>query len=170
MALPNILKNFNAFNDGKSFMGVIEEIKLPKLARKIEDYRGGGMDGEVGIDVGLEKLEIEQVCSGFVLDAYKAFGMTKAAGTLIRFAGAYQRDDTAEVQAVEVVVRGRHVEIDPDSAKGGDKGKTTIKSRLTYYKLTVDGEEIIEIDLLSFLFKVNGVDMLEKQRNAIGLS
>jgi len=170
MALPNSLKNFNAFNDGKSFMGVIDEIKLPKLTRKMEAFRGGGMDGEVDIDLGQEKLEIEQICGGFVLDAFKAYGMTKAAGVLIRFAGAYQRDDTAEVQAVEVVVRGRHSEIDPDSAKGGDKGKTTIKSSLTYYKLTVDGNEVIEIDLLSFLFKVDGVDMLEAQRNAIGLS
>ena len=45
MALPNTLKNFNAFTDGASFMGVIEEIKLPKLSRKMEDFRGGGMDG-----------------------------------------------------------------------------------------------------------------------------
>lgn len=170
MALPNSLKNFNSFNDGKSFMGIVEEIKLPKLSRKMEDFRGGGMDGPVDIDLGQEKLEIEQVCGGFVLDAYASYGITKAAGVLIRFAGAYQRDDTGEVQAVEVVVRGRHKEIDGGDAKGGDKGKTTIKSSLTYYKLTVDNKEVIEIDLLSFLFKVNGVDMFEAQRKAIGLA
>lgn len=170
MALPNTLKNFNAFNDGMSFMGVIEEVKLPKLSRKFEDFRGGGMDGPIDIDVGQEKLEIEQVCGGFVVDAYKAFGITKAAGVLIRFAGAYQRDDTGATQAVEIIVRGRHKEIDPGDAKGGDKGKTTIKSSLTYYKLTVDNKEVLEIDLLSFLFKVDGTDMLEAQRKAIGLA
>lgn len=170
MALPNALKNFNAFNDGQSFMGIVEEIKLPKLSRKFEDFRGGGMDGEVGIDMGSEKLEIEQVCGGFCAAAYKAFGMTKANGVLIRFAGAYQRDDTGEVQAVEVVVRGRHQEIDGGDAKVGDKGKTTIKSRLTYYKLVADGQELIEIDLLGFLFKVNGKDMLADQRKAVGLA
>lgn len=170
MALPNSLKNFNAFNDGKSFMGIIEEIKLPKLSRKFEAFRGGGMDGEVSIDLGQEKLEIEQICGGFVLDAYKAYGMTKAAGVLIRFAGAYQRDDTGDVQAVEIVVRGRHQEIDPGDGKVGDKGKTSIKSSLTYYKLTVDNQEIIEIDLLGFIFKVDGKDMLEAQRKAIGLA
>lgn len=170
MALPNTLKNFNAFNDGKSFMGIVEEVKLPKLSRKMEDFRGGGMDGPVDIDVGQEKLEIEQVCGGFVIDAYKAYGITKASGVMIRFAGAYQRDDTGDVQAVEVVVRGRHKEIDGGDAKGGDKGKTTVKSSLTYYKLTVDGKDVIEIDLLSFLFKVDGTDMLEAQRKAIGLA
>lgn len=169
MALPNSLKNFNVYNDGKNFMGIIEELKLPKLARKFEEFRGGGMDGPVSLDMGQEKLEIEQICSGFVLDAYKAYGATKAAGVMLRFAGAYQREDTGEVQAVEIVVRGRHQEIDGGDAKVGDKGKTTIKSALTYYKLTVDNEEIIEIDLLNFVFKVDGTDMLEAQRKAIGL-
>lgn len=169
MALPNSLKNFNAYNDGVNFMGIIEELKLPKLSRKFEEFRGGGMDGPVSLDMGQEKLEIEQVCSGFVLDSYKAYGATKAASVMTRFAGAYQREDTGEVQAVEIVTRGRIQEIDPGDAKVGDKGKTTIKMALTYYKLTVGGEEIIEIDLLNFVFKVNGVDMLESQRKAIGL-
>lgn len=169
MALPNSLKNFNVFNEGKSFMGIVEELKLPKLSRKMEDFRGGGMDGPVELDMGQEKLEIEQICGGFVVDAYSQYGCTKVAGIMLRFAGAYQREDTGDVLAVEIVVRGRHKEIDGGDAKSGDKGKTSIKSVLSYYKLTVDGKEIIEIDLLGMIFKVNGVDMLEKQRKAIGL-
>ena len=39
----------------------------------------------------------------------------------------------------------------------------------SYYKLTVDGAEIIEIDLLNFIEKIDGVDMLDKQRSALGI-
>lgn len=170
MALPNALKNFNFFNDGGSFMGVAEEIKLPKLSRKFEEFRGGGMDGPVSIDLGQEKMEMEFTCGGFVEDIFKQYGNTKAAGVMLRFAGAYQRDDTGDVKAVEIVVRGRHQEIDTGDAKNGDKGKTTVKSALSYYKLTVDGKEVVEIDLLAFIFKVDGKDMLEAQRKAIGLA
>lgn len=170
MALPNALKNFNLFNEGRSYMGVAEELKLPKLARKMEKFRGGGMDGEVEIDLGQEPLELEWTCGGFADEVFKQFGVTKASGVMLRFAGAYQQDDTGTVKAVEIVVRGRHQEIDSGDAKGGDKGKTTIKSVLTYYKLTVDGKEVIEIDLLAFVFKVDGKDMLEAQRKAIGLA
>lgn len=169
MALPNILKNFNVFNDGQSFMGMIDEIKLPNVSRKFEDYQGGGMDGSVGIDMGMDKMEMEQTCSGFVAAAYSGFGLTKASGALIRFAGACQRDDTGEVTAVEIVARGRHQAIEHSDAKIGDKGKTTIKSRLTYYKLTVAGEVVMEVDLLGFTFVVKGKDMLADQRAAIGL-
>lgn len=170
MALPNALKNFNVFNDGRSCMGEAEEIKLPKLSRTMEKYRGGGMDGGVEIDLGQEPLEIEHIYGGFMAEVFKQYGVTKAAGVMLRFAGAYQRDDTGEVKAVEIVVRGRHKEIDPSEAKGGSPGKTTVKSTLTYYKLTVDHEVLVEIDLISFIFMVNGEDMLAAQRRAIGLS
>lgn len=170
MALPNALKNFNLFNEGRSFMGIAEEIKLPKLSRKMEDFRGGGMEGPVQIDLGQEKLELEWTCGGFADEVFKQFGNTKAAGIMLRFAGAYQQDDTGVVKAVEIVVRGRHQEIDSGDAKGGDKGKTNVKSALSYYKLSVDNKEVIEIDLLGFIFKVEGKDMLEAQRKAIGLA
>lgn len=170
MALPNALKNFNVFLDGRSCMGEAEEIKLPKLSRKMEKYRGGGMDGEVDIDLGQEPLEIEHIYGGFMSEVFKQYGVAQSGGVMLRFAGAYQRDDTGDVQAVEIVVRGRHKELDPDSAKGGAPGKTTVKSTLTYYKLVVDGEDVIEIDLINFVFKVDGEDMLQEQRRAIGLS
>lgn len=170
MGLPNTLKNFNLFNDGGSYMGQVEEVKLPKLARKMEEFRGGGMDGQVEIDLGQDKLEMEVTCGGIMEDVFKQYGCTKAAGVLLRFAGAYQRDDTGEVKAVEIVVRGRHKEIDVGDAKLGDKTKFQFKSALTYYKLTVDGKELVEIDTLNFIFKVDGKDMLDAQRKAIGLA
>ena len=47
MALPRKLKYLNMFNDGLSYMGVVESVTLPKLTRKLEKYRGGGMPGAV---------------------------------------------------------------------------------------------------------------------------
>ncbi|HBU6186017.1 TPA: phage major tail tube protein, partial [Escherichia coli] len=39
----------------------------------------------------------------------------------------------------------------------------------TYYRLTIDGSDIIEIDTVNMVEKVNGVDRLEQHRRAIGL-
>lgn len=169
MGMPRTLKNCNVFNEGQSYMGEIAEIALPKLARKMEKYRGGGMDGEVDIDLGQQALELELSCAGIMEQVFDQYGITKAAGVMLRFAGAYQRDDTGDVDAVEVVVRGRHAEIDMGKAKPGDKTDFKVKSSLTYYKLSMNGKEKIEIDLLNMIFKVNGVDRLAEQRKAIGL-
>lgn len=54
MALPRKLKYLNMFNDGLSYMGVVESVTLPKLTRKLENYRGGGMNGAAPIDLGLD--------------------------------------------------------------------------------------------------------------------
>ena len=94
----------------------------------------------------------------------------KANGALVRYAGAYQRDDTGDVQAVEIVTRGRYSEIDFGNAKVGDKSTTKSKVSLSYYKLTVDGEVLVEIDVLAFICTINGVDLLAAQRKAIGLA
>ena len=170
MALPNILKNFNFYPDGVSLMGVCEEVSLPKLSRKTETFSGGGLAAPVDIDIAQEKIEIEWTCAGFAADQMKLYAKAKASATPFRFAGAYVREDTEAVQAVEIVCRGRVSEIDPGNAKVGDKNTTKFKAGLTYYKLVVDGATLIEIDALAMIFIVDGVDILEKQRKAIGLA
>jgi len=170
MALPSNLKNFNLYNDGNSLMGIADEVTLPKLSRKTEEYQAAGMPFPVDLDISNDKIEIDWSCQGFVADVVKQYGAVKVGANLLRFSGAYQREDTGDVQAVEIVVRGRHKEIDFGSAKVGDKTQTKIKTSCSYYKLTVDNAVLIEIDALSMIFIVNGVDMMEKQRKAIGLA
>lgn len=169
MALPSKLKHFNVFADGVSHAGEAEEITLPKLTRKLEEYRAGGMNGPIDIDLGNEKLELEATYGGLMRTILKQYGVTVADAALVRFAGAYQRDDTGAVDAVEVVVRGRHTELDFGNAKAGDNSQFKVKSSLSYYKLTVNGEVWIELDHINFIEIVFGVDRMAEQRRAIGL-
>lgn len=169
--MPKLLKDFNVFYQGVSFMGVAKLIKLPTLKRKLEKYRGGGMPGSVSADMGLDDgFEIEHTYGGFVPEVIKDFGTAKLDGVMLRFAGAFQRDDTAEVSAVEVVIRGRHEEIEmPEGKAGGDGGETKVKTVLSYYKLIVDGQTLVEIDIPNMIEIVNGTDLYEALRPALGL-
>jgi P2 family phage contractile tail tube protein len=169
MALPRKLKNYNVFYNGDNFIGRCGEVELPKLTIKTEDWRGGGMNGPVKVDLGMEGLEINHTWGGLEAEIYRQFGINKVDGVLLRFSGAYQRDDTAEVDAVEVVVRGRHTEIDPGSAKAGEDTELKVKSDLSYYKLTVNGEVIVEIDFVNFIHLANGEDRLAEFRAAMGI-
>lgn len=171
MALPRKLKNMNLFNEGESYLGRVEEITLPKITRKFEAYRGAGLNGAVKIDMGLEDdaLSSEITFGGMEAQLYKQWGVTQIDGVMLRFNGAYQRDDTAEVTAVEVVLRGRFSEIDGGNNKAGDNTQVKTPFNATYYKLIWDGETLIEIDLLNLVEKVDGVDRLAEQRAALGL-
>lgn len=168
MALPRKLKNMNLFNDGATYLGQIGEVTLPKLSRNMEDWRGGGMNAPIKIDQGMEGLELEAQCGGFMRDVFAQFGLAKHNGLMLRFAGAYQRDDTGEVDAIEVVVRGRHQEIDQGKAKPGDDTEFKFKTVASYYKVSINGAVLVEIDIVNMIEIVNGVDRLADQRRAIG--
>ena len=169
MALPRKLKNMNLFDEGESFHGQVDEVTLPKLSRKMEEYRAGGMNAPVEIDHGQELMTAEVVCGGIMESILKQWGSMKADGIGLRFAGSYQREDTGLEEQVEVVMRGRWKEVDMAGAKVGDDTKHKHMATLAYYRLSIAGQEIIEIDVLGMVERVNGVDLMAERRKNIGL-
>lgn len=169
MSLPAKLKNMNLFNEGRSYMGQVDEVVLPVITAKMEEWRGGGMDIPVDIDLGMEKLSMEWTAGGWLADALKQFGVLTVNGVGLRFTGAVQSDDTEEVKAVEVVVRGRHSEMDMGNAKPGEDTAHKFITSLSYYKLTYDGEELIEVDALNMVKKIGGKDLMADFRSALGI-
>ncbi|HGC1206372.1 TPA: phage major tail tube protein, partial [Escherichia coli] len=109
----------------------------PKLTRKTDSYRGGGMMGAVSIDLGLDDsaLDASFVMGGAVRELFLKYGGT-IDGTLLRFAGEYYTD--AESDLYEVEMRGRVTEIDMGEAKQGEATSHTYAIKNTYYKLSVN--------------------------------
>jgi P2 family phage contractile tail tube protein len=169
MALPKKLKAFNVFQDGDNYRGECSEFELPKLSRKMEEYRSGGMNGPIDIDLGQEKIEVTHTYGGLMRAIYEKYGVTKHDGVQLRFAGAYQAEDQSKPDSVEIVIRGRHKEIDAGSAKPGDDTSFKVTTSCSYYKLTINGATIIEIDFVNMVEIVNGDDLLADLRTAIGL-
>lgn len=171
MALPKKLKMMNLFNEGNSYQGQTGEVTIPKIARKFEDWRGGGMNGNIKWDAGLadDISEFTWKLGGIDPLVIGQFGAATVDAIGLRFAGSYQRDDTGETSSLEISLRGRHEEIDFGNQKAGDDTEKTIKTIWSYYKLTIDNVVVVEIDIPNMIEKVNGVDLLEKHRANIGL-
>ncbi|MFZ6712014.1 phage major tail tube protein [Undibacterium sp. TC9W] len=169
MGLPSKLKNFNLFNDGASYIGLVPELTLPKLSRKMEDYIAGGMSGPIEIDYHNEKIELDWTAGGLLVDALAQYGAITHDAIMLRFAGAYQNDQDGAVDAVEIVVRGRHKEIEMGNAKMADKSEQKFKTTCSYYKLSVNGEEIIELDFINGVEIIGGIDRTAEIRAAIGM-
>lgn len=169
MSLPRKLKNYNFYNEGESYLGRTSEIVLPKLTAKMEEWRGGGMDAPIDIDLGMEKLTMEWTTGGYEIQVMKQFGMLRHDAVGLRFAGGLQGEDSDVVHAVEIVTRGRHSEIDFGTAKAGDDTAIKIVSTLSYYRLSVDGEVLVEIDVVGMRKVIGGEDRLEGMRTALGL-
>lgn len=171
MALPRKLKHLNLFMDGGNWIGVTEDYTPAKLSQKFEAYRGGGMMGAANIHMGLDDsaLDTSFTFGGVEADLVKRMGVAKIDGVALRFAGSFQRDDTGEVVPVEIVQRGRFKELDRGTFKSGDNSQSKISMVNTYYKETMNGVVLCEIDLINMIWIVDGVDLMAEHRKAIGL-
>ncbi|MGX9694909.1 phage major tail tube protein [Achromobacter anxifer] len=171
MGMPYKLKNMNLFNDGQSYLGVVTAVTLPKLTRKMEAFRAAGMLGSAKADFGLDDdaMKMEWTTGGYVKQILRQYGAVGVDGVQLRFAASYQRDDTQEVDYVEIIVRGRHSEIDRGESKVGEDTEVKITTECVYYKETINGETLYEIDLLNMIQMVGGVDVAESLRRGIGL-
>ncbi|MCY7297492.1 phage major tail tube protein [Alteromonas sp. a30] len=166
--IPRKLRDFNLFHEGGSWMGIANEITLPKLTRKMEELMLG--NGVVKIDLGNEAMEAEVTLEEFPENVLRQYGLLNHAGVQLRFAGAMVRQDgSQQTDNIEVIMRGRWEEIDSDSAKKGESHQTKAKLAVSYYKLSINGEQIIEIDHVNYIETINGKDNLAAQRKAIGL-
>lgn len=167
-SIPFKLKNMNVFTDGFSWLGEVPEVTRPKLARTFEDYRGGGFDGPVKVDLGGEAMEMEIKLGGFKDQLYSMYGAVGVGAHMLRFLGGYQEDGNGQVKSVEIIVRFRPQEIDPGSQKPGEDTEESATLALSYYKQVVNGVTQIEYDPMNMIFIVFGVDRLAQLRAAIG--
>ncbi|MAY70778.1 MAG: phage major tail tube protein [Halomonas sp.] len=168
--LPKILKDYNLFGDGHNWQGQVPTVTIPELARRMIEYEGGGMDGPVEVDMGQELMTMTWTTGGLVVNGlFDSFGSPVHDAALLRFTGSYESDETGETVPVEIVARGRHKTIAMGEAQKGDKSDWEITTTLTYYKLVIDGENVIERDVPGYVFTVFGVDRLAQRRANLNL-
>ncbi|AAS14280.1 prophage P2W3, contractile tail tube protein [Wolbachia endosymbiont of Drosophila melanogaster] len=164
--LPKILRNFNVFVDGRGYAGKIDEITLPKLTIKTEEYRAGGMDIPINIDMGMEKLEADFTFAEYDSELFRLFGLIDGNSVSLTLRGGMQGND---IEAVIINLRGIFKEFDFGNWKPAEKATLKCTVAAHYYKLTIGGNELIEIDAENMIRKINGVDQMALLQTILGI-
>ena len=76
-------------------------------------------------------------------------------------------NQTNDFQQVTVTTKGKVKSFELGSLKRGGKGEPKIVRELYYVKITIGGQVMIELDKFNMIWKVNGVDRLQKVRSQI---
>lgn len=168
MAIESVLRDINLFVDGRGYAGKVMEFTLPKLTVKTEEFRAGGMDAPVELDMGLEKLEADFSLDSVDPDALRLWGLAQGEQPALTFRGAVE-DRSGTTKAIVARTRGQIKEVDYGSWKPGEKATLKFMAAVDYYKLEIDGETIHEIDVENYTRIVNGVDQVAARRAALGL-
>lgn len=168
MAANDILKNMNLYVDGRGYAGKIDDYTPPDLSLVIEDYRAGGMDTSVPIDMGMEPLKASFNLGSYDRDVLALFGVAEGNKVPFTARGALESYD-GTVTAVVHTMRGRITKIGRGTWTPGTKPQMNVEIALDYYKETHGSITVHEIDVENMIRVVNGVDRLKQIRQAIGL-
>lgn len=167
-AASDILKHFNLFVDGVGFAGNIEELQTPNLSIVEEEFRAGGMDAPIGLDMGMEKLEASFSMAKFSQAVLSQFGLAEGTDVQLTARGSLESLDGTKTPVV-VSMRGKIRSAEPSSWQAGQKATWTITVSLRYYRFVQGGSTIHEIDVLNMKRIIGGVDQLAQHRANLGL-
>ncbi|WP_290877130.1 phage major tail tube protein [Aquabacterium sp.] len=168
MAARDVRKNFNLFVDGTSYAGQVDEVNPPKLTLKTEEFRAGGMNLPIKLNMGQEAMDADFSMIAFDRKILALYGV--AEGQFVQFTlrenlESYDGTTTPVVHSM----RGKITEFDQGSVKAGDKPSLKIGLNLNYYKLQHGDVVVQEIDAVNMIHIVNGVDMMATQRANLGM-
>lgn len=160
-----ILRNCTIFVDRESKIGQASEMELPVPKEKVEELRNAGMVMPIEVKLGYEKLDAKFKMTAFDPQVLKLFGLKVGDVREFMITGALVDEDGATHSAV-AYIRGFLMHAKADAWKPGDKKhENEFEVSVRYYRLTIDGEAIIEMD--PFEVSVGGQSQTADVRRAL---
>jgi len=163
-----VLRNFNLFVDGRGYAGNILEFTPPALKVKEQEFRAGGMDSSITLDMGMEKMEAKFTLSQFNPEILKLWGLLDGSHKQFTARGSVESQNGTK-QPVVIQMSGTLRQVESGAWKPGDKVELKFTASLVSYRYTQAGTTLVDIDVLNMKRVIGGVDQLAQQRANLGL-
>ncbi len=163
----NSIFNANAYRDGNTLIGKVEQIDLPKIQFKTEDIAALGLFSTIEIPVGLEKMEAKIKWNAIYDDDWKAASPVAKSTIVVKSnMTKHAADGRTEQVQVTATIRGVYKELPTGVMKSNAKfdGAEHLLT-VSYYKLEVAGGKIYEVDIFNNILYVGSTDILESFRS-----
>ncbi|QJT10231.1 phage major tail tube protein [Oceanidesulfovibrio marinus] len=168
--IPEKTITFNVYKDGAVLMGVAT-VELPQLQAMTEPLSGAGIAGEI------DSPTLGQFQS---MSAKLAF-RTKTANFIqlqapeyhhldLRAAVQHHDGGTGKIEVISerVILRGMPKSASLGKFETAKPQDSELELEISYLKYVQDGQEILELDKLNYIFMVDGTDHLAAVRAAVG--
>lgn len=153
---------------GTSRATMISKLALPGLTfAGAEHSPGGGVMAVKFAQPRLEVLEPKFEVKGLDLDVFRGLGVRDR----WVFAAAYRekRPGGGSTVGARAVIEGAISVWEPDESDPAEfQGCNHTFTEVTHYELTLGGQELFYVDFFERVLRVNGVDMFEEERRALG--
>jgi hypothetical protein len=172
MNAPEKVISFNAYGEGKVFLGLVD-IELPGIEFMTDTITGAGIAGEVESPV-IGHTKALGVKLKFRTKTRQTLGLLSQKRHLLDLRASVQsraldKGGSLVTTPEKIVVGGlvkKHSLGKLESAKAQD---CEVELDADYLKVTLDGEDVLEVDKFAMVFKVNGTDHLASVRSDLGM-
>jgi len=161
--IPDKLINFNVYDEGEKLVGIASEVTLPSLEGMTETVSGAGIAGEFeSATPGHFGSMTTEITFKTIFD--KAFSLMKPGGKTLTLRGSQQFNDFAgggiQSRALKIVMKVIPKTLDLGKMAVSAMTETKNTLEVLYVKVIENDKEILELDKLNFIFKLNGEDIL----------
>ena len=162
--------NANIYLNGKNLLGRAAEVKLPEVTAVMKEHSALGVVGKFELPAGFEKMEGEIVWNSFYADVLKLQGDIFSAHSLQcrsswELHGSQGRSEEAPLVTFLTV---QFKSFPLGEFKQHEGVNLTTKFSCTYVKQVLNGQDILELDVMANIYKAGGRDLLSNYRVNIG--
>ncbi len=172
MKVPEKLINFRVYEDGNDLIG-IADVTLPTLEAMTETVKGAGIAGELESPVLGHYSSMTVELNWRTLEKPNVL-LASPKGVHLDLRGAQQVWDSGSgayvVRPVKVVVHGVPKSTELGKLDVGATSDTKNTIEVAYLKVTIDNENVLELDKYNYICSIGGTDFLADVRAALGLS
>ena len=170
MKREELIIDYMLYEDGIRYLGTTQ-VTLPNIAYKTAEMTGAGVAGTVETIVLGHINAMSMTINTRTLNK-EAIKLSEPRKHTIDLRAVPQENDTSSGTMKTKTVKNTLV-ITPKTLTGGNyqpasQTDTNVEFAVSYWKQTIDGEKVIEIDPLNYICYINGVDYLADVRKALG--
>lgn len=161
----------NVYVNNVSKHGQASEVTAPDVSYIMNEYNSLGMFGTATFASGIEAMEATIKWTYPDNDAQISLANPfEAVDIMVRSSKAvYSGSGLEEEQPIAMYIRGFSKKHPGGAFKGKEDAELESTIAVNYYKLEIDLEEIIEVDTINNIFKINGEDMLAERKTNLGI-
>lgn len=171
--MPELINNYQIFNDADRLLGVSGEIELPSLEAITETLDVAGSLGELEVPATGQYKSIKLKIPFAILygDIFDITDTTKAVKFTLRASEQFSDPETYDTttKGVKIIVRGKPLTINLGKLVKGKKGDPYVEIEVYLIKIVIDDNTELLLDKMGFKFELHGKDMLAKIRKQVGM-
>lgn len=169
--VPEKLVNFRVYLDGTDLLGVAD-VELPSFESMTDTVSGAGVAGEVDAPI-LGHFSSMSLTLNWRTVTGNVTTLAQQKAHQLDLRGSMQVYDASngeyKTKPLKVVCKAVPKNTGLGSLQAGSSQENSTEMEVNYVKVSVDGEEKIELDKYNFKCVVEGTDYLESVRGDLGL-